>query len=430
MVISVSSFTQSRYKYGFTTPLEVDTLPCGLDENTIVALSRKKEEPTWLLEFRLHAFSQWKKMKEPEWGNFTKEKIDFQSISYYAAPKKKEKLHRLEDADPELLATFERLGIPLAEQAALANVAMDIVFDSVSISTPFQEKLIKAGVIFCSFSEAVQKYPDLVKRFLGSVVPVADSFYSALNAAVFSDGSFAYIPKGVTCPSDLSTYFRINERNLGQFERTLIIADEGSSVSYLEGCTAPAYDSNQLHAAVVEIIALERAEVRYSTVQNWYAGDPETGKGGVYNFVTKRGKCQGAFSKISWTQVEAGAAITWKYPSTILEGNHSSSEFYSVSFTEGSMQADTGTRMIHIGENTRSTIISKSIASGRSKNTYRGLVRVLPTAKGSRNYTSCDSLLVGKESSTHTIPTIEKKQAEAQLEHEASTSKIDEEELL
>lgn len=419
-----------KYAYGFVSSIDTDVLPCGLNEEVVAAISQKKNEPQWMLDFRLQAYSLWKGMCEPVWGNFVKENIDFNSICYYAAPKKRPQVNSLEEADPELLRTFERLGIPLAEQAVLANVAMDVVFDSVSINTAFHEDLERSGVIFCSISEAVQKYPNLVKKYLASVVPVQDSFYSALNSAVFSDGSFAYIPKGVRCPVDLSTYFRLNNKSSGQFERTLLIAEEGSAVNYLEGCTAPAYDTNQLHAAVVELIAKKDAEIKYSTVQNWYAGDPVTGKGGVYNFVTKRGRCEGEGAKISWTQVEAGSAITWKYPSTILEGDDSSSEFYSVSLTEGHMQADTGTRMVHIGKNTRSTILSKSISSGHSKNTYRGLVRILPSAENARNYTSCDSLLIGDSSSTHTFPLIEDKGALLpRLEHEASISQLDEKQL-
>jgi Fe-S cluster assembly protein SufB len=400
-----------------------------LNEEIIEAISAKKEEPSWLLEFRLKAFRKWKEMKEPKWANITHPPINFQEISYYSAPKKMPKLNNLSEADPEILKTFEKLGIPLEEQMRLTNVAVDLVFDSVSIGTTFQNKLKEAGVILCSITEAVHKFPDLVKKYLASVVPIGDNFYAALNSAVFSDGSFVYIPKGVRCPMELSTYFRINDRETGQFERTLIIAEEGSYVSYLEGCTAPAFDTKQLHAAVVELVALDNAQIKYSTIQNWYAGDPKTGAGGVYNFVTKRGLCLGKNSKISWTQVEAGAAITWKYPSCILRGDNSVGEFYSVALTNGFMQADTGTKMIHIGKNTRSTIVSKGIAAEFSHNTYRGLVKIFPNAEGARNYTQCDSMLCGDNCSANTFPYIEVGSSSSQLEHEASTSKINEEQL-
>lgn len=420
----------NEYKYGFVTPIESVSLSKGLNADIIKEISRIKEEPDFMLDFRLKAFEKWKTMKEPEWPNVKYEKIDYQDIIYYSAPKKAEKLKSLDEVDPELLRTFEKLGIPLEEQKQLANVAVDVVFDSVSIATTFKQKLKDAGVVLCSISEAVKKYPDLVKKYLGTVVPIGDNFFAALNSAVFSDGSFVYIPEGVTCPMDLSTYFRINERNTGQFERTLIIAEKGSKVSYLEGCTAPAFDTNQLHAAVVELIALEEAEIKYSTVQNWYSGDPKTGKGGIFNFVTKRGKCQGRASKISWTQVEAGAAITWKYPSCILQGDDSVGEFYSVAVTNGSMQADTGTKMIHLGKNTKSTIISKGISADQSHNSYRGLVTIGSKAQDARNYTQCDSMLVGNKCSANTFPYIDVLNASSEVEHEASTSKMNEEQLL
>ncbi|MBS0615304.1 MAG: Fe-S cluster assembly protein SufB [Verrucomicrobia bacterium] len=419
----------STYKYGFVTDIESEAIPKGLTEETIHRISSIKNEPSFMLEFRLKAFRRWKEMTEPLWANLTYGPIDYQDITYYSAPKKKPTLKSLEDADPELLKTFEKLGIPLDEQKRIANVAVDIVFDSVSLGTTFQEELKKAGVILCSISEAIQLYPDLVEKYLGSVVPIGDNYFTALNSAVFSDGSFVYVPKGVRCPMELSTYFRINDKESGQFERTLIIAEEGSYVSYLEGCTAPAFDKNQLHAAVVELVAWDRAEIKYSTVQNWYAGDPETGKGGIYNFVTKRGRCAGYQSKISWTQVEAGAAITWKYPSCILQGDESVGEFYSVALTNGYMQADTGTKMIHLGKNTRSTIISKGISADKSHNTYRGIVKMAPKAIGARNYTQCDSMLVGNQCSANTFPTIEVGHATAEVEHEASTSKMNEEQL-
>jgi Fe-S cluster assembly protein SufB len=418
----------SEYKYGFVTEVEADTLPKGLDEGVIEAISAKKDEPSWMLDFRIKAYRLWQTMKEPHFANVSYQKIDYQSLSYYSAPKKKAK-KELSEVDPELLKTLDKLGIPRAEQERLTGVAVDVVFDSVSLGTSLREELKAKGIILCPISEAVHEHEALVKKYLASVVPVNDNFFAALNSAVFSDGSFVYIPKGVRCPVELSTYFRLNDRNVGQFERTLIIAEEDSYVSYLEGCTAPAHDINQLHAAVVELVAFERAEIKYSTVQNWYAGDPETGKGGVFNFVTKRGLCAGKESKISWTQVEAGAAITWKYPGCILEGDNSSGEFYSVTLTNGHMQADSGTRMIHKGKNTKSTIISKGISSDRSKNTYRGVVRVHEEADNARNYSCCDSMLVGSACSAHTFPTIEAKAKDAQMEHEASTSKISDEQL-
>lgn len=423
------SADNNEYKYGFSTSIETEALPKGLNENIIRAISEKKGEPSFMLDFRLKAYHRWLQMKEPVWANVDYPQIDYQSICYYSAPKQKPKLDDLSQVDPELLKTFERLGIPLDEQKRLTNVAIDVVFDSVSIGTTFKKKLEEAGVVLCPISEAVHLYPDLVEKYLGTVVPIGDNYFAALNSAVFSDGSFVYIPKGVKSPMELSTYFRINDRESGQFERTLIIAEEGSYVSYLEGCTAPAYDTNQLHAAVVELIALDNAEIKYSTVQNWYAGDPKTGKGGIFNFVTKRGRCAGVNSKISWTQVEAGAAITWKYPSCILQGKNSIGEFYSVALTNGKMQADTGTKMIHLGENTRSTIISKGISADHSHNSYRGLVKIAPKAVGARNYTQCDSMLVGNECSANTFPVIEVANSTGQVEHEASTSKMNEEQL-
>ncbi len=422
-------YSATEYKYGFTTDIESEVFPKGLTEETVRAISAKKGEPSFLLDFRLKAFRKWQEMTEPHWLNANYPAIDYQGISYYAAPKSKPRLESLSEVDPEILKTFEKLGIPLEEQKRLSNVAVDVVFDSVSIGTTFRKKLEDAGVVLCSMSEAVHKFPELIKKYLGTVVPAHDNFFAALNSAVFSDGSFVYIPKGVRSPMELSTYFRINEKETGQFERTLIIAEEGSYVSYLEGCTAPAFDTNQLHAAVVELVALEGAEIKYSTVQNWYAGDPKTGKGGVYNFVTKRGLCKGARSKISWTQVEAGAAITWKYPSCILRGDDSVGEFYSVALTNGHMQADTGTKMIHIGKRTRSTIVSKGISADQSHNTYRGLVKISPKATFSRNYTQCDSMLVGNRCSANTFPVIETAGNTAQLEHEASTSKLNEEQI-
>ncbi|HLB52524.1 MAG TPA: Fe-S cluster assembly protein SufB [Chlamydiales bacterium] len=422
-------FTATEYPYGFVTSVESDSFPKGLSEETVRAISEKKGEPTFLLNFRLKAFHKWKQMKEPHWANLTYPPINYQEISYYSEPKSKPRLDKLEEMDPEILKTFERLGIPLDEQKRLANVAVDVVFDSVSLGTTFQKKLEEAGVVLCSISEAVKKYPELLERYLGSVVPIGDNFFAALNSAVFSDGSFVYVPKGVRSPMELSTYFRINEQVSGQFERTLIIAEEGSYVSYLEGCTAPAFDTNQLHAAVVELIAHEKAEIKYSTVQNWYAGDPKTGKGGIYNFVTKRGLCAGNQSKISWTQVEAGAAITWKYPSCILRGDDSIGEFYSVALTNGKMQADTGTKMIHIGKRTRSTIISKGISADQSRNSYRGLVKMVPRAEFARSYTQCDSMLVGNECSANTFPYLEVESQTGSVEHEASTSKMNEEQI-
>jgi Fe-S cluster assembly protein SufB len=424
----VEHLIKKDYAAGFYTEIDAETLPPGLNENVVRFISAKKNEPEWLLDWRLKAFRAWQEMTEPEWAQVKYEDIDFQAVSYYSAPKSMDdKPKSLDEVDPELLRTYEKLGIPLHEQAALAGVAMDVVFDSVSVVTTFREKLMEVGVIFCSISEAVQKYPDLVKKYLGSVVPQKDNYYAALNSAVFSDGSFVYIPKGVRCPMELSTYFRINERNTGQFERTLIVADEGSHVSYLEGCTAPQRDENQLHAAVVELVALDRAEIKYSTVQNWYPGD-ENGKGGIYNFVTKRGVCFND-AKISWTQVETGSAVTWKYPSCILRGDNSVGEFYSVALTNHYQQADTGTKMIHIGKNTRSTIISKGISAGKSSNAYRGLVRMNPGAEGARNYTQCDSLLIGDKCGAHTFPYIESKNPSAVIEHEATTSKVSDDQL-
>jgi Fe-S cluster assembly protein SufB len=420
---------KSEYKYGFVTDIEAESIPKGLSENTIRTISAKKNEPAFLLEFRLKAFRRWQEMELPEWANVKYPPIDYQNICYYSAPKKKQELSSLDEVDPEILKTFERLGIPLDEQKRLANVAVDVVFDSVSLGTTFQKALMDAGVVLCSISEAVHRFPELIEKYLGSVVPIGDNFYAALNSAVFTDGSFVYVPKGVRCPMELSTYFRINDKETGQFERTLIIAEEGSYVSYLEGCTAPAFDNNQLHAAVVELIALDRAEIKYATVQNWYSGHPETGVGGIFNFVTKRGRCAGYRSKISWTQVEAGAAITWKYPSCILQGDESVGEFYSVALTTGKMQADTGTKMIHLGKNTKSTIISKGISADCSHNTYRGLVKMAPRASGARNYTQCDSMLVGNTCSANTFPYIECGNPTSQVEHEASTSKMNEEQL-
>lgn len=424
----VEHLIKKEYAAGFHTKIASETLPPGLNEDTIRFISAKKSEPAWLLDWRLKAFQMWREMAEPTWAHVKYDEIDFQAVSYYSAPKSMdEKPKSLDEVDPELLRTYEKLGIPLHEQAALAGVAMDVVFDSVSVVTTFREKLLEAGVIFCSISEAVQKYPDLVKKYLGSVVPQKDNFYAALNSAVFSDGSFVYIPKGVRCPMELSTYFRINEQNTGQFERTLIVADEGSYVSYLEGCTAPMRDENQLHAAVVELVALDNAEIKYSTVQNWYPGNEE-GKGGIYNFVTKRGVCH-TNAKISWTQVETGSAVTWKYPSCVLRGDNSVGEFYSVALTNNYQQADTGTKMIHIGKNTRSTVISKGISAGKSSNAYRGLVRINPGAEGARNYTQCDSLLIGDKCGAHTFPYIESKNPSAVIEHEATTSKVSEDQL-
>jgi len=424
----VEHLIKKEYAAGFITDIDSETLPPGLNPDVIRFISGKKNEPEWLLEWRLKAYEAWLEMAEPEWAHVKYEDINFQAVSYYSAPKSMDdKPKSLDEVDPELLRTYEKLGIPLHEQAALAGVAMDVVFDSVSVVTTFREKLLEAGVIFCSISEAVHKYPELVKKYLGSVVPQKDNYYAALNCAVFSDGSFVYIPKGVRCPMELSTYFRINEQKTGQFERTLIIADEGSHVSYLEGCTAPMRDENQLHAAVVELIACDNAEIKYSTVQNWYPGNEE-GKGGIYNFVTKRGVCH-TNAKISWTQVETGSAVTWKYPSCILRGDNSVGEFYSVALTNNYQQADTGTKMIHIGKNTRSTIISKGISAGKSSNAYRGLVRMNPGAEGARNYTQCDSLLIGDKCGAHTFPYIESKNPSAVIEHEATTSKVSDDQL-
>ena len=418
----------SKYKYGFSTDLEVDKAPKGLDENIIKLISSKKDEPEWMLDWRLKAFEIWKKMKEPEWAKVNYPKINYQDIFYYSAPKNSEKLKSLDEVDPELLKTYEKLGIPLNEQKALAGVAVDAVFDSVSVVTTFRKQLEEKGVIFCPISEAIKTHPELVKKYIGSVIPRHDNYFSALNSAVFTDGSFVYIPKGVKCPMELSTYFRINEKNTGQFERTLIIADDDSYVSYLEGCTAPQRDENQLHAAVVELITHDNAEIKYSTVQNWYPGD-ENGKGGIFNFVTKRGSCLGKNSKISWTQVETGSAVTWKYPSCILHGDNSVGEFYSVAITNNFQQADTGTKMIHLGKNTKSTIISKGISAGKSQNTYRGKVLMQPGAKNARNFTQCDSLLIGDKCGAHTIPYITSKNPSANIEHEATTSKISEDQL-
>lgn len=418
-----------EYKYGFTTDIETEEFPKGLNEDIIRLISAKKDEPEWMLDYRLKSYRHWLTLTEPTWAAVSYPKIDFQGLTYYAAPKaKKDTPKSMDEIDPELIKTFERLGIPLQEQKRISGVAMDVVFDSVSIATTHNEELEKVGVIFCSISEAVKKYPDLVKKYLGSVVPSTDNYYAALNGAVFSDGSFVYIPQGVRCPIDLSTYFRINAKETGQFERTLIIAEEGSFVNYLEGCTAPQRDENQLHAAVVELMALENAEIKYSTVQNWYTGDKD-GKGGIYNFVTKRGICKGKNSKISWTQVESGSAITWKYPSVILQGENSEGAFYSVALTHDHMQADTGTKMIHIGKNTKSTIISKGISAGHSSNAYRGQVKILPSAENARNYSQCDSMLVGDKASAHTFPYIEVKNKTATLEHEASTSRISEDQI-
>jgi len=427
---TIDRFVQQEYKWGFYTDVEADTLPPGLNEEVIRHISSKKEEPEWMLEWRLKAFQHWVRMTEPSWPHVKYPPMDFQGISYYSAPgaKDKDRPKSLDEVDPKLLETYDKLGVPLHERARLAGVAVDAVFDSVSVGTTHQEELAQHGIIFCSFSEAVREHPDLVKKYLGSVVPYTDNFYATLNSAVFSDGSFVYIPKGVRCPMELSTYFRINAAETGQFERTLIIAEEGSHVSYLEGCTAPMRDENQLHAAVVELVALDDAEIKYSTVQNWYPGDEE-GRGGIYNFVTKRGICKGANAKISWTQVETGSAITWKYPSVILRGDNSVGEFYSVALTNLKQQADTGTKMIHMGRNTRSTIISKGISAGRGQNSYRGLVQVNKSAEGARNFTQCDSLLIGDQCGAHTFPYIEVKNPTARLEHEATTSKIGEDQI-
>ena len=429
MSASVTTLVNQPYKYGFVTDIEADTIPRGLSEDVVRLISAKKNEPEFMLEYRLRAYHQWLKMTEPTWSHVQYPPINYQDIIYYSAPKqKKAKLNSLDEVDPTLLETFAKLGIPLNEQKRLSNVAVDAIFDSVSVATTYKEKLAKDGVIFCSFSEALQEHPELIKKYLGSVVPIADNYFAALNAAVFSDGSFVYIPKGLKCPMELSTYFRINTGDTGQFERTLIVAEEGSYVSYLEGCTAPMYDSNQLHAAVVELVALDNAEIKYSTVQNWYAGDVN-GKGGIYNFVTKRGLCQGVNSKISWTQVETGSAITWKYPSCVLIGDNSVGEFYSVALTNNMQQADTGSKMIHVGKNTRSTIISKGISAGKSSNSYRGLVKINPTAKGARNYSQCDSMLIGDNAQANTFPYIQVQNNSGKVEHEASTSKIGEDQL-
>jgi len=429
MSSSVERLVNKEYKYGFVTDIESDVAPKGLSEDIVRLISAKKHEPEWLLEWRLKAFRGWQKMVEPHhWANVRYTPVDYQSISYYSAPRNRTKLGSLDEVDPKLLETYQKLGIPLSEQKLLAGVAVDAIFDSVSVGTTYKAKLAEQGIIFCSFGEAVQEHPELVRKYLGSVVPASDNFFAALNAAVFSDGSFVYVPKGVKCPMELSTYFRINTAETGQFERTLIIADDGASVSYLEGCTAPKRDENQLHAAVVELVALDDATIKYSTVQNWYAGD-EAGRGGIYNFVTKRGKCAGHNSKISWTQVETGSAITWKYPSVLLQGDNSIGEFYSVAVVNGWQQADTGTKMIHMGKNSRSTIVSKGISAGHGQNSYRGLVKVLPKATGARNYTQCDSMLIGNACGAHTFPYIEVQNASSSTEHEASTSKIGEDQI-
>ena len=417
-----------KYKYGFITDIESDRAPKGLNESIVRLISSKKKEPEWLLDWRLRSYNAWKKMSEPKWPNVKYPKIDYQNSYYYAAPKSKKKLKNLDEVDPAILSTYEKLGIPIEEQKRLTGVAVDYVFDSASVATTFKEKLSELGIIFCSFSDAVQSHPDLVKKYLGSVIPYTDNYFATLNSAVFSDGSFVYIPPGVKCPMELSTYFRINAENTGQFERTLIIADKNSYVSYLEGCTAPMRDENQLHAACVELITLDNAEIKYSTVQNWYPGD-ENGKGGVYNFVTKRGACRGNNSKISWTQIETGSAITWKYPSCILQGDNSTGKFYSVALTNNFQQADTGTKMLHLGKNTKSTIISKGISAGKAQNTYRGLVKMGPRAINGRNFTQCDSLLIGDKCGAHTVPYIEVKNKSAQVEHEATTSKISDDQM-
>tara|TARA_B100000579_G_scaffold406190_1_gene392440 strand:+ start:68 stop:1516 length:1449 start_codon:yes stop_codon:yes gene_type:complete len=424
----IEEITSAEYQFGFTTDIKEDRIPNGLNEDIIKTISSIKNEPNWLLSWRLNAYRRWLKMKEPKWSNLNYPKIDFQKLCYYSAPKKKKELKSLDEVDPELLATYNKLGIPLDEQKMLSGVAVDAVFDSVSVATTFKNTLKEAGVIFCSFSEAVQEYPELVKKYLGTIVPITDNYYSALNSAVFSDGSFVYIPKGTKCPMELSTYFRINAANTGQFERTLIIADDKSYVSYLEGCTAPMRDENQLHAAVVELVALENAEIKYSTVQNWYPGD-KNGKGGIYNFVTKRGLCKGYKSKISWTQIETGSALTWKYPSCVLKGDSSIGEFYSVALSNNFQQADTGTKMIHIGDNTKSTIISKGISAGNGQQTYRGEVKVMKNARNAKNRSECDSILIGSNSGAHTFPYLDIRNSSAKIEHEATTSKIGEEQL-
>ena len=425
---TIEELANREYQYGFVTDVEAETVPKGLSEEVVRLISEKKREPAWLLEFRLKAYRTWLTMTEPTWQNVRYPAIDYQDIIYYSAPKKRPTLNSLDEVDPEIRATFEKLGIPLEEQKLLAGVAVDAVFDSVSVATTFRTKLAELGIIFCSFSEAVQEHPDLVRKYLGSVVPYSDNFFATLNSAVFSDGSFAYIPKGVRCPMELSTYFRINARNTGQFERTLLIAEDGAHVSYLEGCTAPMRDENQLHAAVVELVALDNATIKYSTIQNWYPGDKQ-GKGGIFNFVTKRGKAAGVNSKITWTQVETGSAITWKYPGCILQGDNSIGEFYSVATTNNWQQADTGTKMIHIGRNTKSTIVSKGISAGHGQNTYRGMVKIGKQAHGARNYSQCDSLLIGDQCGAHTFPYLEIKNTSARVEHEASTSKIDEDQI-
>jgi Fe-S cluster assembly protein SufB len=424
----LDEFTSKEYEHGWNVNLEVDEAPKGLSEDTVRFISAKKNEPEWLLQWRLDAFRTWRKMTEPNWANVHHPAINYQDIIYYSAPKKKAQLNNLDEVDPELIKTFEKLGISIGEQKRLTGVAVDAVIDSVSVATTFKEKLGEMGVIFCSFSEAVKEHPELIKKYLGSVVPVKDNYFAALNSAVFSDGSFCYIPKGVRCPMELSTYFRINAANTGQFERTLIVAEEGAYVSYLEGCTAPMRDENQLHAAVVELYAMEKAEIKYSTVQNWYPGD-KNGKGGIYNFVTKRGLCAGDHSKISWTQVETGSAITWKYPSCVLKGDHSQGEFYSVAVTNNYQQADTGTKMIHIGRNTRSRIVSKGISAGKSQNSYRGEVHIMKRATNARNFSQCDSLLMGDQCGAHTFPYIEVENKSAKIEHEATTSKIGEDQI-
>ena len=428
MSTALQNLVNQPYKHGFVTEIESDVAPKGLNEDTIRLISIKKNEPQWLLEFRLEAYRHWLEMDEPKWPNVHYPKIDFQAISYYSAPKAKPKLNSMDEVDPELLRTFEKLGVPMNERAKLAGVAVDVIFDSVSVATTYKEKLAEVGIIFCSISEAVHKHPELVRKYLGTVVPAGDNYYAALNSAVFTDGSFCFIPKGVKCPMDLSTYFRINTQDSGQFERTLIVAEEGASVSYLEGCTAPKFDTNQLHAAVVELVALEHADIKYSTVQNWYAGDAK-GVGGIYNFVTKRGLCKGVDSRISWTQVETGSAITWKYPSCVLLGDNSIGEFYSVALTNNYQQADTGTKMIHIGKNTRSTIVSKGISAGHSNNSYRGLVKIGAKADDARNYSQCDSMLIGDRCGANTFPYIQVNNNSAMVEHEASTSKIGEDQL-
>ncbi len=425
---ALQNLIDQPYKHGFVTDIESETAPKGLSEDTIRLISHKKSEPEWLLQFRLEAYRHWLTMTEPKWPNVRYPKIDFQDISYYSAPKPKKKLASMDEVDPELRRTFEKLGVPLHEQKVLAGVAVDVIFDSVSVTTTYKKKLADVGIIFCSISEAVRDHPELVRKYLGTVVPASDNFYAALNSAVFTDGSFCFIPKGVRCPMELSTYFRINTQESGQFERTLIVAEESSHVSYLEGCTAPQFDTNQLHAAVVELVALDNAEIKYSTVQNWYAGD-ENGRGGIYNFVTKRGLCKGNASKISWTQVETGSAITWKYPSCVLLGDNSVGEFYSVALTNHMQQADTGTKMVHVGRNTRSRIISKGISAGKSNNSYRGLVKIGPRAEGARNFSQCDSMLIGDACGAHTFPYIQVQNDAAIVEHEATTSKIGEDQL-